>query len=42
MSKPHDSHFKLIEVDGYREEELVKAPTLEELEAALELKTGGR
>jgi hypothetical protein len=41
MSKPRETRFKLIEVDGYREEELVTAPSLEALEDALEAKTGG-
>jgi hypothetical protein len=40
MSLPPDSEFKLVEIDGYRERELVIADSLEEIEKALNAKTG--
>jgi hypothetical protein len=41
MSKPGDSHFKLVELNGYRERELIKSPSLEDVEEFLDGKTGG-
>jgi hypothetical protein len=40
MSTPPNSEFKLVEIDGYRERELVIADSLEEIEQALNAKTG--
>jgi len=40
MSGNSNTQFKLVEIDGYSEREIVAAPTLEELQAALGAKTG--
>lgn len=40
MSKPRQTQFKLVELSGYREIEIAEAPTLEEIEEVLQVKTG--
>lgn len=40
MSKPRDSQFRLVELNGYQEREIAEAPTLEEIADAIQAKTG--